>query len=96
MTYVPTILTVAAWFAILLFFIGRYVNDIRLVHNNIAPDKAHSDFRKPGWRAGFNFHGMDPAVLTETGRIHLKRGIQTERILVALMVGGLLLIASLF
>ena len=37
---------------------------------------------------------IDPALLTETGRVHLKRAVRNERILIACMLGGFVLLVS--
>ena len=36
--------------------------------------------------------GIDPARLTEAGRVHLKRTVRQERILIAWMLGGFILL----
>jgi hypothetical protein len=40
----------------------------------------------------YRISGLDPARLTETGRVHLKRTIRRERILMGWMLGGFILI----
>src|SRR6266851_2878725 len=47
MIYLPTILVVV-WAAGLLFFIGRLMNDLRLVLNNLAPRCRPIPARAPG------------------------------------------------
>lgn len=95
MTYL-SIALIVVWLAAVLFFCGRYLNDLRLVMNNLTPEAGYSDFMKPArfWRYHFRFSGVDPERLTETGRAHLKRAINTERIIFALMISGFALFAS--
>jgi len=40
----------------------------------------------------YRITGIDPELLTETGRVHLKRTIRRERILIGWMLGGFVLI----
>jgi hypothetical protein len=64
--------------------------------HNLTPEAGYSDFMKPGrfWRYQFRFSGIDPERLTETGRAHPKRAINTERIIFAFMISGFALFAS--
>ena len=96
MTYLPGSL-VALWFGGLIFFAGRALNDTRLILNNLAPDAkyweagAEKNFGVLGTRFRMQGTAIDPALLTDVGRQHLKRAIRNERIMFAWAVGGFFL-----
>lgn len=118
---------IVAWLCGLFFLAGRYLNDIRLVLNNIAPE-APSENRPSqprllraavtilpftlsfqdlvaaaamlliGRSFGFDrsnayrITSIDPALLTETGRVHFGGAVRRERILIGWMIGGFILL----
>jgi hypothetical protein len=83
------------WLAGLYFLAGRSRDNIRLALDNRAPDARPSDFRRCGFRKLAS--NIDPAQLTEAGRVHLKRAIRAERIMLHWMIDGFLFVVlSLF
>jgi hypothetical protein len=82
------------WLAGLYFFAGRSRDHIRLALDHRTPDARPSDFTRCGFRKFAN--NIDPALLTESGRDHLKQAIRTERIMVHWLVDGFLLVVLAF
>ncbi|MGJ4884742.1 hypothetical protein [Bradyrhizobium sp. HKCCYLR1023] len=77
-----------------------WLNDLRVIHNHIAPSASDMRYMRPGYYTswlfcGFRFSAMDPAKLTEPGREHLKIAIRHERILWGWLAGGFLIILAL-
>ena len=74
------------------------MEDIRIIHNNLTPDAAHSGYMKPGWIPAlrFRFGNIDPKRLNEIGRSRLTSAIWNERIMYAWMVAGVFLVGYLF
>ena len=92
----------AVWFCGLIFFTGRALNLMRLVLNNLAPGE-------PLWGTGdvksitplggefrIQASAVDPAGLSELGKIYRKQAIRNERMMFAWGFGGFILIGSLF
>ncbi len=97
MTYVTTGL-VLAWLCGALLLVGRALNFLRLVFNNLAPGKIswmYANFLHVAvlnnW---FRFDGalVDPESLTELGRQYQKGAIRNGRILLVWALAGLLLL----
>jgi len=88
MIYLATGLIVA-WIAGLLLLLGRTLNFMRLLYNNLAPGKSHWDSREifRFYLLRFRFltdaTAIDPASLSEIGRQHQRRAVRNDRILVA-------------
>ena len=84
---------ILAWAAVLLVFAARWLNDLRAIHNHIAPDASDMNYMKPGlyhrWR--FRFSSMDPSKLTSVGRERLRVAIWNERAMWIWIVAGFLL-----
>lgn len=95
MVYLATVL-ILIWLATLLFIAGRWMNFLRLIHNNLTPE-GHLDYMKPGWfyKVQFRFSGIDPERLTEAGRASLRGAIWNERMAFVWMIVGMILCASL-
>ncbi|WP_257168589.1 hypothetical protein [Bradyrhizobium sp. SRS-191] len=78
---------------------GLCLNDIRVIHNHIAPSASDMRYLKPGswfWTwSGFYFTAMDPAKLTEPGRDHLRLAIRHEWMLWGWMVGSAPIIVAI-
>ena len=98
MNYVGASL-VTAWIAGALCLEAMYWNGIRRVYNNFVPDA----FRKAsiyrlgsdrGWH--FRFSRIDPALLTENGRIYCKKAVALERLRLAWHICGFIVIVSYF
>jgi hypothetical protein len=101
MSYLPGTV-VALWFGGLIFFAGRSLNDTRLILNNLAHDAkyweagAEKNFGVLGTRFRMQGTAIDPALLTDVGREHLKRAIRNQRVMFAWGLGGFILSASCF
>jgi len=97
MTYVTTGLIVV-WLCGALLLIGRAVNFLRLVFNNLAPKSSSWTYANflhvailSNW---FRFDGalVDPESLTELGRQYQKSAIRNGRILLVWILVGFLLL----
>jgi hypothetical protein len=97
MTYLAIGLVVL-WCCGLLVLVGRALNFMRLVYNNLVPGKKD-------WGSGSFFRffflsfrprtltsAIDPAGLTEVGRQHQKRAIQNDWLILAWVIGGCVLL----
>jgi hypothetical protein len=101
MTYFAISLIVI-WLCVLFFLVGRTLNLMRLVYNNIAPGRSPltpaTYFRFYIWNYRRRFladaSGIDPADLTETGRHHQNDAIRNDRITLAWVVGGFVLLVA--
>jgi len=94
MNYIPALL-IAVWLIGLIVLLWRWMENIRIVHNNLAPGAAASGYMKPGlipilW---FRFSAIDPEHLNSIGRSHLNGAIWTERVMYVWMTAGLFLAA---
>lgn len=92
---------VAVWFGGLIFFAARSLNNSRLVLNNVAPGKNYwgtVNFGDPVLYNRFIISGasVDPAILTDVGRQHLKKAIRNQRIMFGWALCGFILITGLF
>src|ERR1700721_2933521 len=82
----------------LLFLVGRSLNLMRLVYNNVAPGKSHWDSRTffrfyfLSFRFMTDASAIDLANLTEIGRQYRKRAIRNDRALLAWALGGFVLL----
>jgi hypothetical protein len=89
---------VVAWSCGLLFLAGRALNFTRLVYNNLVPGKNYCESRNlfRFYFLSFRFltdaRAIDPANLTEVGRQYRKRAIRNDRILLAWVLGGFVLL----
>jgi hypothetical protein len=76
-----------------------WLNDLRIIHNHIAPSASDMRYMKPSYYkmplSRFRFAAMDPEKLTEPGRDHLKIAIRHERVLWLWLAGGLVIIMIL-
>lgn len=97
MAYVPTLLIIL-WLIGLLLMVGRWMENIRIIHNNLRHDAANSGYMKPGWirTLRFRFSNIDPECLNEVGRGRLNGAIWSERMMYAWMVAGIFLVGYLF
>ena len=97
MTYIPIVL-ITLWSIWLAFLVGRWMEDIRVVHNNLTLGAGNTNYMKPSWicTLRFRFSNIDPESLNETGRRRLRAAIWNERFMYASMVASLFLIAYLF
>src|ERR1700693_4590023 len=87
---------VVAWSCGLLFLVGRSLNFMRLVYNNVAPGKRDSrDFFRFYFSMRFRFltdaNEINPASLTEIGRQYQEKAIRNDWILLAWALGGFVL-----
>jgi len=97
MTWIAvSLLTV--WLIGLLTLIWRYMESIRIIHNNLTPEATDLGYMKPGWRSflWFRFAGINPLRLNFVGRSRLNGAIWNERAMYAWMAAGLFLLAYLF
>jgi hypothetical protein len=94
MTYLPVLL-IAVWLIGLIVLIWRWMENIRVIHNNLAPGAAASGYMKPGLipNLRFRFSRIDPERLNSVGRNRLGGAIWTERVMYAWMAAGLFLAA---
>ncbi|MGJ4906561.1 hypothetical protein ACQR10_08695 [Bradyrhizobium sp. HKCCYLRH2060] len=88
------------WTIVRLTLSARWLNDLRIIHNHIAPDASDMKYMMPSyyrrwWLLRFRFSAMDPTKLTEPGRDRLKTAIWNERAIWAWSAIGLLLILVL-
>ena len=97
MTYVTTAVVVV-WICGALLLVGRALNFLRLVFNNLAPGKdswTHTNFLHVAiLKNWFRFDGalVDPESLTELGRQYQRGAIRNGRILLVWTVTGFLLL----
>jgi hypothetical protein len=97
MTFASIIL-ILIWLTTVVILAGRWMEDLRVLHNNLVPGASSLNYMKSGLihRLWFRFDNMDPARLNETGRERLKRAIRNERLMYLCMVAGLPLCAYVF
>ena len=94
MTCVPVFL-IAVWLIGLIVLLWRWMENIRIIHNNLAPGAAASGYMKPGLIPilRFRFSRIDPERLNSVGRRRLDSAIWTERVMYVWMSAGLFLAA---
>jgi len=90
---------VVIWSCGFVFLVGRTLNFIRLVYNNVAPDKSYWDSRDVlrfhvlmRFRFMADAGAIAPASLTEMGRQYQRRALRNDRILLAWTLGGVVLL----
>jgi len=97
MIYLATGLVVV-WLCVVLFLVGRTLNLLRLVLNNFAPGKDYWISSNPfrftirGFRPDLSASSVDPASLTELGKLYQRKAIRNERVMFAWMAGGFILV----
>ena len=97
MTYLAIGLVVA-WCCGLLFLVGRAINFMRLVYNNLVPGK--NDWGFGSYFRAYLFNrrflsltsGVDPASLTEVGRQYREKAAWNDLIISAWALAGFVLI----
>jgi len=97
MTYMSAILVIV-WLIGLSMLLWRWMENIRVIHNNLGPECADFGYLKPGlisllW---FRFSNIEPLRLNSVGRDRLNGAIWNERAMYAWMFVGVLLAAYLF
>ena len=88
---------IAAWTMGVLFFVGRALNFSRLVFNNVEPGKSYyANFFRLSMRSLRFIDGsvIDPESLNEVGKKYRKEAIRNERIAVAWVVLGFIILIS--
>jgi hypothetical protein len=97
MIYLATGLIVA-WLCIMLFLAGRELNLLRLILNNFAPGKDLWGSSNPfnptiiGYRLYLDARTIDPESLTELGKQYQRTAIRNERMIVACILAGAILL----
>ncbi len=96
----PTIGILLVWTVAGLPLWALWLNDLRVIHNHIAPSASDMRYMKPGYYKtwlffGFRFSAMDPAKLTEPGRERLKLAIRHERVIWVWLTVGFLIVMIL-
>ena len=81
---------VAIWLTGLLVLATRSRNQVRFALEHRHAEATRSEFTRFGFRRLAS--NIDPALLTETGRIHLERAVRSERLLLLWMLDGPLFI----
>ncbi|MGY4159017.1 hypothetical protein ACVINW_004859 [Bradyrhizobium sp. USDA 4461] len=93
---------VVLWFCGLIFFAGRGLNLTRRVLNNLAPGETYwgrgdvKSITPVGGEFRIQATAIDPARLTELGKVYYRQARQNDRMMIGWGVGGFILIAAFF